>query len=248
MRLQIPYAGSGTTQAGGRVTRVTQKQACISSSGAKLTFEPGFQQLLWRVRRDALTSKLSAMTGRPVTRRLEFHPGLSLTSPRSAEILRMLNCVLQCIAGSRSENDRFLLPELEQSLIVSLLTGSDHNYRHFLVAEAAKAAPWQVRRVEEYIAANLDRPFDIRNAVSLTGSSARTIYRAFRKHRDYSPMEFSKLLRLQKAWETLHKPGAAETVTDVALSCGFSDISHFSRDFSKSFGVPPSSLLRSRKA
>jgi transcriptional regulator GlxA family with amidase domain len=38
------------------------------------------------------------------------------------------------------------------------------------------------------------------------------------------------------------------TITAVALACGFNDVSHFSREFSKAFGEAPSTLLKRRAA
>jgi transcriptional regulator GlxA family with amidase domain len=127
--------------------------------------------------------------------------------------------------------------------MVSLLIHAEHNGSHLLKSRAGAAAPWHVRRVEEHIDANLDRPFDIEEAVSLTRCSARTIYRAFHQCRGYSPFYFSKQRRLSKAREVLRNPYLC-SVTEVAYMCGFSDLSHFSRDFSAAFGEKPSAARK----
>ncbi len=113
--------------------------------------------------------------------------------------------------------------------------------------DSADTAPWQVRRVEDYIAAHLDGPFTVEEAVAITGFSARTLYRAFRKYRGYSPGEFSKQRRLLKARDLLRAAPPFRSVTEVAEECGFFDLSHFSRDFSKQFGEWPSAAKRIRK-
>jgi AraC-like DNA-binding protein len=59
--------------------------------------------------------------------------------------------------------------------------------------------------------------------------------------------EFIKSERLQRAHQLLKSPfGPRMTVTDVALECGFSSSSHFSRAFSQAFGLPPRDVLRGR--
>jgi AraC-like DNA-binding protein len=37
-----------------------------------------------------------------------------------------------------------------------------------------------------------------------------------------------------------------QTVTSVAFVCGFNDVGHFSREFSKAFGEVPSAVLGKR--
>jgi AraC-like DNA-binding protein len=50
-------------------------------------------------------------------------------------------------------------------------------------------------------------------------------------------------LRLQRAFALLTAAGGGERrISDVALSCGFSDISHFNRLFRSRFGDTPSGV------
>ncbi|MEO7208158.1 MAG: helix-turn-helix domain-containing protein [Steroidobacteraceae bacterium] len=60
--------------------------------------------------------------------------------------------------------------------------------------------------------------------------------------------EFIKSERLQRAHQLLKSPSSPRlTVTDVALDCGFSSSSHFSRAFSQAFGLAPRDVLRGRQ-
>jgi len=86
---------------------------------------------------------------------------------------------------------------------------------------ARDAGPWQVKRVEEYIEANLDAPFNIEQIAELTGISTRSIYRAFKRSRGYSPMQFARQRRLQQARRMPEGAGQVESVTSVAFRCGF---------------------------
>jgi hypothetical protein len=54
-----------------------------------------------------------------------------------------------------------VVSELEQAISVALLCGYEHDFSHLLDRNPAETAPWQTRRVEEYIAANWDRPISI---------------------------------------------------------------------------------------
>jgi AraC-like DNA-binding protein len=243
-RVQFPHAGGGSTKIGTRDFEVVPQRGCISSGAATLSFGSNFQQLVWRVNRQALAQKLAAITGAYLPKPLEFAPSLDLSLPRARALLGILNSMVHHVSTMRQSND-FLLAELEQALTVSLLSHADHSCSPLLHARSPDPAPWQIRRVEEYIEANLDKPFEIEKAASLTGCAARTIYRAFRRHRGCSPAEFSKRRRLAKALAMLRNPPRELSVTEVAYQCGFNDLSHFSRDFSRAFGASPSAIRSS---
>jgi transcriptional regulator GlxA family with amidase domain len=72
--------------------------------------------------------------------------------------------------------------------------------------------------------------------------SPRTISRVFAAH-GTTPMNFLWQERLQACHRILAE-GKARNITQVALDHGFSDMSHFSLAFRKTFGYTPSSLLR----
>ena len=76
----------------------------------------------------------------------------------------------------------------------------------------------------------------------MAGVGLRTIQATFKKHRGYSPQEFLKSIRLDKAHGQL-RSGHASRVIDVAYSCGFTKLSRFSADYAKRFGELPSTTL-----
>jgi AraC-like DNA-binding protein len=245
-RVQFHRAGIGSTRIGSGTLPIGPENGCISHAAATLSFGAGFQQLVWRVDRSAMSRKLAALTGAPSARVLEFEPALDLQLPRARALLGIFHSLVHGISGPPLPN-RFLLAELEQAMMVSLLTHGTHNCDSHLKSFVAGGAPWQVRRVEEFIEAHLDKPFDIEVAVALTGVGARTIYRAFKRYRGYSPSEFSKQRRLVKARALLIDPSILRSITEIAYDCGFNDLSHFSRDFAATFGESPRSVHQSAR-
>ena len=246
IRMQIQRAGAGITYINEQPIDVNAVQSCISPAEVVLGYGAGFQQLVWRVRYDVLIRKLVALTGSPVPRRLTFEPAFKRNKPESKAFVAILNCILANIDHATVLAPPFVLAELEDALIVSMLFNFAHNLRELLEQEVLDAGSWQVRRVEEYIEAHLDAPFDIERIAAVTGISTRSIYRAFKRSRGYSPMAFARQRRLQQARRMLEGSDANQTVTSVAFVCGFNDVGHFSREFSKAFGEAPSAVLGRR--
>jgi AraC family transcriptional regulator len=61
--------------------------------------------------------------------------------------------------------------------------------------------------------------------------------RSFRRHFGCSPAQFTRFRRVEKAAQMLTR--SERPLSEIALSCGFSDQSHFTKDFSRSLGVSP---------
>ncbi len=72
----------------------------------------------------------------------------------------------------------------------------------------------------------------------LTGFSTPYFRQLFKEVYGISPIEYVKQLRIKKAKEMLR--GDFGSITDIAISLGYSSIYDFSRDFKKHVGVSPS--------
>ncbi len=121
-----------------------------------------------------------------------------------------------------------------------------HAFRHVRTGDVGvlEAAFWQVRRAEAYIEANWEQPLTIEALALVAGVSARTLFHSFKKSRGYSPMDFVKRIRLNHARRMLQDTHNSTSVTDVAFTCGFGNLGHFSGYYRRAFGETPSATLR----
>ncbi|PLR47640.1 AraC family transcriptional regulator [Chimaeribacter arupi] len=78
----------------------------------------------------------------------------------------------------------------------------------------------------------------VEQLAALTGYTCRTLQRQFRQDTGLSPKAFSRIIRCQSALSCLHQP-AAPACSDLALDLGFSDQSHFLREFKKLVSTTP---------
>ena len=154
--------------------------------------------------------------------------------------------LLSFFAGELDSASKVLSPalvELEQALIVSFLCNNAHNYSAFLESGTRAVASWQVRRAEEYIEARWDQPITIQDLACETSSSARSLFRQFKRDRGQSPMAFLKDVRLRHARDMLARTDVNPSVTETAVACGFGNLGHFATDYFKRFGERPSDTL-----
>ena len=96
---------------------------------------------------------------------------------------------------------------------------------------------WRVEQAIKIMSQKLQEPDTTQRLAEMLGSNVRQLNRAFAKHANSSPQEVWRDMRLQHArWRLLN---SKRTVTQIALECGFSDSSHFSRWFKTRYGETP---------
>jgi AraC family carnitine catabolism transcriptional activator len=88
-----------------------------------------------------------------------------------------------------------------------------------------------------------EEPLDAASLAAVGGISIRQMERLFHTKLQARPMEIYRKLRLERAEQLLIYSHLS--VRDVALACGFSSLSLFSRAFRTKYGTPPSVMRHS---
>lgn len=88
--------------------------------------------------------------------------------------------------------------------------------------------------IQEHLDRETMRVSDIADAAHI---SVRECQRVFLQAMHYSPMEYVRLRRLNRASELLS--GSDQTITAIALGCGFSGSSYFAKLFRETVGMSP---------
>jgi AraC-like DNA-binding protein len=236
---------TGRTTFGGTQFDISPYEASVIPAGVEMTheYQAGFEQFIFRAEASALQAKLSAVVGIPIARNIEFAKRSSFDNPALQRLRRMLEFMVSELDRDDGKVPAAALVEFEQMLLVAFLTANPHNYSDVLERDQPRPAPWQVRRVEDYILANWNRPITIEALAAAAGASTRSVFKAFRDSRNCSPMAFVKGVRLRHARRMLQQPDSATSVVSVAFACGFLNPGHFARDYRLAFGELPSATL-----
>lgn len=96
-----------------------------------------------------------------------------------------------------------------------------------------------VNRAIDHILAHLDRPLRLEEVARVACFSPFHFHRVFRALLGEPLNQFIRRLRLERAVRMLAH-GRPASLTQVALACGFSSSSDFSRSFRQRYGRPPS--------
>lgn len=104
----------------------------------------------------------------------------------------------------------------------------------------------RLRRLADYIEANLDRDLTLGDMAEMSGLSAFYLARTFRAAFGDPPHRYVVRRRIARARELLHATDLP--LAEVALACGFAHQSHLSQTFKRAVGVSPGAYRKERSS
>jgi AraC family transcriptional regulator len=165
-------------------------------------------------------------------------PRLMFTSEPLWQMTRLL--VSEC--GRRSGVDGLFGESLATALCVELLRlGGAANQP----MARGGLAPWQMRRITEYMEAHLGDAIQLSDFAQLAGMSRSHFSRAFRTTTGMPPHRWQLHARIRRAQELLLD--TTLPLAEIALRTGFADQSHFTRTFQRHVGTSPGAWRRTRR-
>ncbi len=85
---------------------------------------------------------------------------------------------------------------------------------------------------------NIEEPLSIPELSEHLGISDRELERLFKHYLQTTPSAYYRNLRLEQARWMLQQ--TSDSVTSIAVACGFASLSHFTRSYHRHFGKKPS--------
>ncbi|WP_158590854.1 AraC family transcriptional regulator [Acutalibacter sp. 1XD8-33] len=104
----------------------------------------------------------------------------------------------------------------------------------------------RLKNVLAYIRDGFDRPITLDELAAVAGMAPKYFCRAFAQMTGKTPIEYLNYYRIEQAGEQL--AFTEDSVTEIALNCGFNDMSYFSRTFSRYKGMSPTAYRKQHAA
>ena len=104
--------------------------------------------------------------------------------------------------------------------------------------------PRDIRRVVDYLETHLDSPLTVADLVAASQVAGRTLFQHFRDFTGMSPMRYLRNMRFAKVRDALLHAEPEQSVTVIAMACGFTHMSRFALEYRHRFGERPSDTLR----
>ncbi len=100
-----------------------------------------------------------------------------------------------------------------------------------------------MKRAIEFIHANLGEGVTLTEIVEQSRVPGRTLFKHFRQFTGVSPMRYLSSARFDQARDALRHAQPGETVSQIAMRCGFTHMGRFSVEYRQRFAETPSSTL-----
>ncbi|RTR06906.1 AraC family transcriptional regulator [Halomonas nitroreducens] len=208
----------------------------------RLTMAEDCRKQLVRLSREAVEHRLAQLLGRRLTAPVIFDPRMPVDGALGDWWKTVAH--LQEMLGA--EGSMCDLPEVwgnfESGLITSLLYAQPHNYSGELLGRHEQR-PGYLVQLEAMMRESLDQPLSLEDLEKFSGVSRERLYQDFHAHFGAAPIAHFRNLRFEWVKRRLEHAGPRESVSSIAMDCGFLQLGRFSKDYQKRFGERPSQAI-----
>jgi AraC-like DNA-binding protein len=148
----------------------------------------------------------------------------------------LLDAAVRLVRLLQSPTDaRFLASPLTREIVYRLLMGAQGERLHQIAAQGGNTH--RIAEAIEWLRKDFDKPLRIEKIARELGMSISSLNHHFRALTAMSPLQFQKQLPLQEARRLMLSEGL--DATRAGSLVGYSDPSHFTREYKRLFGAPP---------
>lgn len=138
------------------------------------------------------------------------------------------------------------IPSVKEDMVKSFVKIMTVCAEYLTLSNAVTGAKASVGRLAmRYISENFTERITVKDICNAVGYSKSTVLSSFKKEFSITVNAYLNNMRLERAKKMLESDSL--TVNEVALSCGFSDQSYFSKVFVAKYGQTPTEYRRDEK-
>ncbi len=144
-------------------------------------------------------------------------------------VLRLLKTL------SSKEESAILGESILKELYYRIATNSNSHFLYKMFLKQKQEA--KIAKALKSIHDNFNQPLDIPTLAKQEDMSVSSFHTHFKNITSYSPLQYIKKIRLNKAKDFIEQKNMQ--VNNTAYAVGYESVSQFSKDFKKYFGYPP---------
>lgn len=235
----------------GRTFEANTLRALVTSPGEplRLQLDHDCPQLLIRIEQGAMSTYLTRLLGRALTKPLEFEPEFDLASAAAMRWHAAVQLIHTEVLHDNSLIHRGQgISPVEELVMSSLLHLQPSNYHREFLPSHHLPTPRRaaVHEAMEYLEQHLAEQLSMDELAAALHISVRSIQQGFRDELNLTPTTYLRERRLERVHEELTDalPSDGVTVTAVAQRWGFRHLGSFAVEYRKRWGETPSATLR----
>ncbi len=129
------------------------------------------------------------------------------------------------------------------SVIAYLLLFLEYCQEHGLLKETASVSTTPIRKAIDFIQCNFNKKISLGDMAAAAGMNEKYFCSYFKKHTRTTPVTYLTILRIRHAKLLLRERNLS--VLEIALNCGFDNVSFFIRQFKRATGQTPGQYRKS---
>ncbi|MBE1283992.1 MAG: helix-turn-helix domain-containing protein [Rhodobacteraceae bacterium] len=248
--IQIPIAGHAEIRNGIDVVETGTGVASVLNPHrhTAMRWHAGCEQVLLQIDRDRLHDVAERIACTSLQSPVRFQAQIDCRSEEMRGWLRKFRSAVSAVDKGgllRSEN-RLSQAVVEDELIAGFLYSQPSNIAPLLDQPRLTAPSPYVKRAQQFMRAHLEDAVTITDVAGAVGTSPRNLQLAFRECLEMTPLEYLRLLRLNRARFLLQEAPPHETIAQIAGESGFGHLSRFSAQYTARFGETPSQTRKRR--
>jgi len=245
--LLFPIAGTGSVRCGKETALVCpgQTAAILSPTlSTRMRWSEDCEAIAVLLERDAMEQQWALMTDRPVSP-VEFATGVDVSSAAGRLLLNHVRLMLEGVEAVDIPS-RYRM-RLGECLMQLMLASFAHSQRPLLERSSRSNDTAAIGRAEEWIRANIFRPFSVAEIAAASTTRLRALQDMLRREKGTTLTEMIETIRLEAFRACLMNSNNPKSVTECAFSVGFGHLGRAASAYQKRYGETPSQTLRRRR-
>lgn len=157
------------------------------------------------------------------------------------DILHHFMNAWEAVVGEPDDFQNYVRFELSSAIHLML---NHVDFTKISLSEQDLANANRLRTMLEYIEAHYDEEITVDKIAASISASESVALRCFQQMLHTSPIQYVKNIRLKKAADLLRTTN--KSAKEIALDCGFNDISYFTRSFRQVYQMTPGAYRKDR--